>query len=240
MSSFRPSPDLRSREFVPMRIRGNAPDFLDLAGEGPLSADPEPGPGGVASIRRDAPGEETPIASEWPPERIEELERAAFERGVESARDEARDLERVCGVLEEAASRLERAALATVRENREGLVDLASRIAAKWVGAELRIDPDRFHRVLERAIEASGDAGNGFLFLNPSDLEALRARAADRVTAWTIEHALVVESDGALEPGAFRIELGDRLVDGRLETIRSRLVQALDEALEADLPEREE
>ncbi len=237
MSSFRPSPDLRPRGFVPMRIPGNAADFVDLACPDSFDEESGSGEGNETSVNRDASNGESDAASQWSPERIEELERAAFERGVESARGDAEDLVRVCGVLEEAAARLEIAALTTIRENRERLVELASRIAEKWVGAELRIDPDRFHGLLDRAIEASSAGENGRLYLNPADLETLRSNAEDRVAAWATDHALVVEPDAELDPGAFRIELGDRLVDGRPDTIRSRLCQALDEALEADLPE---
>ena len=235
MSSFRPSPDFRSCEFVPARLPGNVPDFLDLpcatSGEHPTEAHPD---SEVVGNLEDPPGSGP---TEWTAERIEELEQAAFERGVESARKEAEELARVCGVLESAAGQLEIAAVTSVVRNRELILELAAEIAEKWVGAELRIDPGRFHDVLDRAVSTVGGAEAGRLLLNPHDLEVLTSQAEERVSGWSREHALVAEADADLAPGAFRIEVGDRLVDGRPEVIRSRLVEALAEALETDLPE---
>jgi len=230
MSSFRADVDFAEHVFVPAPliglhsakgdVGGNSSDFAAEASFG-------------VSRATDGDGAMSPAT----PEQIELLEEAAFQRGVESARESADALARVCGTLEDAARELERVASTSIMTNRDLLLNLAMEIAKRWVAEELKLDPALFAAGLERALAEFESNQGATLVLNPNDRATLLETESERVTGWQGQFQVDIAEDAELELGAFRIEGAGQTLDATAEAIGERLSDALAEALAADLPE---
>ena len=232
MSSFRPSAPFIAPNFEP------SPTYAAAA------AIAEAGQGEAGSSRfvpnhlfkrAEESAEETPDA--WTPERLEELEQAAFQRGVESARESGSEVDRVLETLNSAASGLEQVASTSISANRDLLLGLAMEISRKWVGEEFKLDPAIFGDALDRAIDSLTESEGAKLVLNPEDHAVLIAFDPERMASWQAEHGLRLDEDESLARASFRLEGQGQLIDGAAEAVLDRLRIALDEAFEANLPE---
>jgi flagellar biosynthesis/type III secretory pathway protein FliH len=167
----------------------------------------------------------------WTDDRIEALEREAFERGVASSRKESEALERACAALEAGAAGLRRTSHARLLAHRELMLDLAAEIATAWTGRQLALDRELLARVLDRALESVRSQGPDRLLLSVEDAASLLEAAEERVEHWRTDHRLELVEEPSLQPGEFRIEAHQGSVDGRRETVRTHLREVLAEAL---------
>ncbi len=227
MSSFRPDPTITRRGFVPDRFAASVlggQDFVaaaDTAGSSrSVAADPS---------RAELPQDESSVV--WTDERIDALEREAFERGVASSQKQSEALERACAALEAGAAGLRRTSHERLLAHRELMLDLAAEIATFWVGRELALDRALLVRVLDQALERARSLGPDRLLLSVEDAASLFDVAEERIEHWRVEHRLELVEEPSLQPGEFRIEARQGSVDGRLESVRERLREALAEAL---------
>jgi len=228
MSSFRPDPMIRGRGFMPDRFEGESlrpPGFVGTVVEGTERAIP------VGSDPSSAEAPEPEPSVVWTPERVEALEREAFERGVASGRKESDALERACAALEAGASGLRHARHERLLAHRALMLDLVAEIATAWIGRQLAVDRELLGRVIEQALERLRPLGPDRLLLCGEDAALLLEAAEERVEHWRSEHALELVEAPSLEPGEFRIEARQGSVDGRLESVRKRVRETLAEAL---------
>ena len=223
MSSFRPDFEPHALDFAPIHFR--AIENEDFAPSEPAAAEVSQTP------------EPEPAAPVYSADELAEREQAAFERGAESAAVEASQAEAAYRALEAAGAALRVAAATEPSINRERILELAALIASRWVGAELRDDVGRLAAVLDRAFEAAGPGAAARLWLHAEDREQLLARDDGRLADWTASRNVELMTDEALARGEFRIEMPQSIVDGRFDSIRQRLEEALGEALAAPRPE---
>jgi flagellar biosynthesis/type III secretory pathway protein FliH len=231
MSSFRPDFEPQTLDFAPIRFAAAASEAFaasEPAGQPAAPATPEPAP----SESESEPTAELHTAAE-----LAEREQAAFERGVESAAVEAAAVEAAYRTLAEAGAALRVAAATEPSINREKILELAALIATRWVGSELRDDAARFAEVVDRAFEAAGPSAAARLWLHAEDRDRLLAGDDGRLAEWTRSRNVDLMTDEELGRGEFRIEMPRSIVDGRFETIRQRLEEALGQALAAPRPE---
>ncbi len=224
MSSFRPDFEPQAYDFAPLRFRSIESEAF--------AATELPRPSESAS---ESP-EPEPVAELFSAEELAAREQAAFERGAESAAVDAARVEAAYRVLEEAGTALRVAAATEPSINREKILELAALIATRWVGAELRDDADRLAQVLDRAFEAAGPAVAARLWLHAEDRDRLLAREDGHLAEWAASRNVELVTEEALARGEFRIEMPRSIVDGRFETIRQRLEEALGQALAAPRP----
>lgn len=238
MSSFRPDFEPADFAFAPLvwsRL-GDDGFAATATATAPEARSHDDGPAGNAaeSASADAPVSEAPMHSA---EEVAELEAAAFARGAESATVQTQSIERAFAALEAAAGALRTAVRTEPSRNREQILQLATLIATRWVGAELRQDPARFGEMLERAFAADPDASRRKLHLSAEDHALLVSDWAERLAEWSETRGVELVVDADLERGAFRVETPRTSIDGRPEAIRSRLEEALAETLGAPLEE---
>lgn len=229
MSSFRPDPAIVRRGFVADRFAAGAsggPGFVGAAAEVGASASVATA---IDSSRADSTEDEPPVV--WTEERIEALEREAFERGVASSRKQSEALDRACAALEAGAAGLRRASHARLLAHRELMLDLAAEIATAWTGRQLALDRGLLARVLDQALESVRSLGPDRLLLSVEDAASLLEAAEERVEHWRIDHRLELVEEPSLQPGEFRIEAQQGSVDGRREAVRTHLREVLSEAL---------
>lgn len=235
MSSFRPDPTTARRGFVPDRFEAGAPGGADFVG-----AMAEAGASSSIAASVD-PSRVEPTRPEptvvWTDDRVEALEREAFERGVASSRKQSEALERACAALEAGAAGLRRTSHARLLAHRELMLDLASEIATAWVGRELALDRELLGRALDQALEGVRSLEPDRLLLSVEDAASLLEAAEERVEHWRTEHRLELVEEPSLQPGEFRIEARQGSIDGRLESVRTRLREGLAEALSETLAE---
>ena len=227
MSSFRPDPTITRHGFVPDRSAGGAlrqPDFVGAA------AGSERSPSvGFDPSEVEAPESEPSVV--WTDDRVEALEREAFEQGVASGRKESEALERACAALEAGAAGLRRTSAERLLAHRELMLDLVAEIATTWVGRQLALDRELLGGALDQALESVRSLAPDRLLLGVEDAASLLEAAEERVEHWRTEHRLELVEEPSLHPGEFRIEARQGSVDGRLDSVRTRLRDALAEAL---------
>ncbi|MFK7898857.1 MAG: FliH/SctL family protein [Myxococcota bacterium] len=168
---------------------------------------------------------------------LEEIEAAAYARGEEAAQQAALGLEAACAAIENAGLELARAAASDLASNREGTLALAAEMAQAWVGQALRSDSALMGSVLDGVLSEIRTEEDAQVFLSPKALDAFAAQEAERVTSWTEKFGVALRSDPKLGDAEFRVETAMHHVDGRLEAVRARLIEALSEAVEAAPPE---
>lgn len=229
MSSFERDALFAPRVFRPTGPAGPEPERGFAAG-----IDPVPAATRGRGPSRAGDGVESAACS---PARHAELERAAFEKGRESAQTDWARCERACAVFEAAAGAMGRASLRMLAENRERMLVLSAEIARAWLGEELRVDPARLAHALDRALALCDPDAKARIVLHPEMLAALEASAPD----WfeRIQHGFPVEltADASLAPVDFRIQTGSLSIEAGVERLAARLRGLLAEALEAPVAE---
>jgi len=217
MSSFRPDPPLRDLAFRPTASSAGRSAAFEHAAE--------------AAAR--PPRRAVEAKPACTPEQHAALERAAFEKGLESAQADAARCEAACAVLEEASAAMSRASVGLLHASREAMLELAAEIARRWIGEELRLDPSRFAGPLERALADCEGAVAARLHLHPDVLAALDTSLPGFTERWSERLELELRADANLAASGFRIETDTLAVEAGLETLAPRLREALAAAFEA-------
>ncbi len=154
----------------------------------------------------------------------DELLRESYERGREAGRaelpwQEAEALQSVQLALERAVRALEDERSATLRAQRETVIELALAVARRILEREVAARLDDIEPLLERALPLLAQAGPVVLYLAPGDLETLRAGGAPALERLAGRALAGIEADEELRPGDARLSAGSAGVDARIETI---------------------
>lgn len=230
MFSFRPDSESTSRQFVPTPLdAARAAEILGTS-EG-LAAPPNGEP-----VEGDA--EEVVVAPvEFPtPEERAALERAAFDRGVESVRAEQQALAATCESMDQAIAAWRTATSSLVTANRRQVLDLSRELVAHWVRNELVSDPDQYAGYLERALDVVQEDDGIRLFVSEADLARLETHVPEALERWRSAGASVT-MDPQLAEASFRIDTAAAAIEGDLGTLADRLREVLDPALSAPPPQ---
>jgi flagellar assembly protein FliH len=157
----------------------------------------------------------------------DELLRESYELGREAGRAElpwreAEALRSAQAALEQAVRALEDERFATLRAQRETVIELALAVARRILEREVAARLDDIEPVLERALPLLAEAGPVVLHLAPGDLETLRAGGAPALERLAGRALAGIEADEDLRPGDARLSAGSSSVDARIDTILER------------------
>jgi flagellar biosynthesis/type III secretory pathway protein FliH len=106
------------------------------------------------------------------------------------------------------------------------LTHLATRIAGRLLGEQLRLDPAAVARIVEGCLRGTGAFRRGRLRVHPADVAVIET-ALPRLRALCAAEILEIEGDGAIERGGCLLETEAGEVDGRIST----QLRAVEEAL---------
>jgi len=154
----------------------------------------------------------------------EELLRDAYQRGREAGRAElpwreAEALQSARLALEKAVSALDDERRASLRAQRETVIELALAVAGRILEREVTIRLDALEPLLESSVSLLSHLGPVVLHLAPGDLETLRTGGAPELERLAGFASLRIESDPQLRPGDARLSAGSTGVDARVESI---------------------
>jgi len=227
MSSFRPDRESAEHAFV-------AHPFLRSEANG-LGADAPSLDDSIAFVSEEQPGAESGRGAEgsgsdetlYSEADVEGLVNAAFERGAEAARVETALVESAFAGLSAASQACLDGARSSIGANRGAIVELASEIARRWVGLELRQDAEQFVGCLSAAIEAAEPEEASTIRLNPEDLTRIEREASASLESILANGAVSLVADPSVASSEFQLDVGARSIDARADTILERLREAL-------------
>lgn len=105
------------------------------------------------------------------------------------------------------------------------LVDLAFQFGQQIVQAEISQAPDKFQKLIARALESiPAGSKNILVYLNPEDAEILTDVLGEKPGTWSIQ------VDASLASGGCRVETKESLVDYSLEKRWLNFLDAIEEA----------
>ncbi|MCB0873404.1 MAG: hypothetical protein H6531_02345 [Actinobacteria bacterium] len=150
--------------------------------------------------------------------------RQGYETGVAEGRDELQ------GAISAVHSMLEQLT-AAVADAPERLADdvaaLGLEVAARLVRADLAANPERVVDVVRGAIRKATDRERLIAYVNPDDLETMRASRDDLMTQMGGIHRFEVIEDPRIQPGGCILETTSGDIDARMHTQLERLLEAL-------------
>jgi flagellar biosynthesis/type III secretory pathway protein FliH len=229
MSSFRPLIEREAPRFIPLPrlgvlLSGGGTDALDA--DFSSVAHPEE-PANFDAIET----AESVMPVEADAERIAAIEAEAYARGRSESRLEADRLEAVCSTLEAAAAELvERADREDVAW-RELVLGLSMSIARRWIGRELKSEPEAFMAMLGRALERLPEPRVARLCLASETLARLDEQRPQWRDVLSSGRTLDIEADPGLDASEYRIEGSEGVVDGRVAVLLADLEAVLSDSL---------
>jgi flagellar biosynthesis/type III secretory pathway protein FliH len=164
-------------------------------------------------------------------ERIAAIEAEAYERGRSEARLEADRLEAVCSTLEAAAAELAERADREDVAWRELVLGLSMSIARRWIGRELKSEPEAFMAMLGRALERLPEPRVARLCLASETLARLDEQRPQWRDVLSSGRTLDIEADPGLDASEYRIEGSEGVVDGRVAVLLADLEAVLSDSL---------
>jgi flagellar assembly protein FliH len=165
--------------------------------------------------------------------KAQEIEQQAYEDGFQQgqrAGEEVgrRALEEVVKRLQNLVNTLEQDREDLFRQREEILLELAMVVGEKLVARELSLHPEAIRQVIEEGFRLTAHQEGLRLLVSPPDYAVLQQ---ENLEAWPPGVALL--ADGTVSPGGFRLETSLGEVDGTRETRWARVVQAVQQAVEA-------
>ncbi|HLI15986.1 MAG TPA: FliH/SctL family protein [Acidimicrobiales bacterium] len=139
-----------------------------------------------------------------------EQERQALRRRADE------ELRRALGALEAAHDELAARFRQATRDLEDAVASLVVDIARAVLRREVACGAD----ALARALSLAGDRPGAIVRLNPADLP----------TEASVHSGLELRADASVAPGGFELEVGETLVDGRIETALERVRAVLEGA----------
>jgi len=165
--------------------------------------------------------------------KAQEIEQQAYEDGFQQGQRAGEEVGR--RALEEVVKRLQNL-VNTLEQDREDLfrqregvlLELAMIVGEKLVARELSLHPEAIRQIIEEGFRLTAHQEGLRLLVSPPDYAVLQQ---ENLEAWPPGVALL--ADGTVSPGGFRLETSLGEVDGTLETRWARVVQAVQQAVEA-------
>lgn len=115
-------------------------------------------------------------------------------------------------------------------------IRLSAAIAEKLLHRSLALHPEYSREMLREALELVSGTSDLRIRMNPQDVELLGDNAEEIVRAFAACGAAEIVPDAAIHPGGCVITTRDGSIDGRLETLLSRITDELLESVDESGP----
>ncbi len=162
--------------------------------------------------------------------KLQEAYAEGHRRGLESAQEEfAASVGQCAEALAEASESITQAHDAFLDTLAPQVFELATLVAERVLGREVRSDPELVHSTARRALQRITDRQRLRVRVNPDDLEALRRHEVTLLEEFDGIQEMEIEADEAVLPGGCTVESELMQVDARLETLLANILGALTE-----------
>jgi len=224
---------IKKEEGLQFNIRSYDPDTVGQEDDDASLFRPETGalvlPGGPLPRPGNGNGREE---TESPEERLDRLEREAYEKGFEQGRKdglelENKQIEEQRQQMEALFSELRSLKSSLLREAEQEAVTLSSRIARRIVREEIRTDPALIRRTVRAAFELVADRSRLAVSVHPEDMEEIR-RILPELASMTEGGRFQVKEDEAVDRGGCVLETGF----GTIRATVSEQLSLIDKAIE--------
>lgn len=160
--------------------------------------------------------------------KVQEAYQEGYNRGVAAGREAFKEsVAHAAEMLESAANAMRQAREDFLQSLEPQVVELATLIAERVIGREVRTDPELVRATVTRALAKVADRQRLRLRVHPADLDALRTHEVKLLEAFPEVTELAIEGDDSVTPGGCVAESELMQVDARLSTLLNNVLDTM-------------